>query len=393
MSSLQELLQLSASDQQARGLAHTPREIAQQPATWQQTLEIFRREQPEIQSFLERVGVRSALADRPVVMLVGAGTSDYIGHTLVPLLRQCWGCEVMACASTTLLTNAEDYIIPGRRYLWISFSRSGDSPEGVAVLEQACALYPEIAHLVVTCNANARMIQAISGAAASCVVVLADAVNDRSLVMTSSFTNMVIMGQCLAHAWSIDDYAPIEAELSRAASLFLESAPDLINGIADLGPDRVCFVGSGPLEGVARESALKVLEMTAGRVKTMHETVLGLRHGPMAALDRQTAFVCFVSSDPRRSRYARDLLVEIGQKGITQQRIAIGLASQQADFATACDHFLPLETSVSDLYRPVLDVTFGQLLGLSCSIHHGCKPDSPSPGGVITRVVQGFEIY
>ena len=83
--------------------------------------------------------MREELVERPVVMLIGAGTSDYIGQTLELLIRQRWGCEVMTVASTDMLPNMAEYVVPGRRYLWISFSRSGDSPEGVAVLEQAIA--------------------------------------------------------------------------------------------------------------------------------------------------------------------------------------------------------------------------------------------------------------
>ena len=119
-------------------------------------------------------------------------------------------------ASTDLLPNLAEYVVPGRKYLWISFSRSGDSPEGVAVLEQAIQLYPEVAHLVVTCNAQARMAEICKGSKRACVVVLDDAVNDRSLAMTSSFTNMVVMGQCLANAWSIEEYAQVLEQLVRA---------------------------------------------------------------------------------------------------------------------------------------------------------------------------------
>src|SRR5579875_3551946 len=180
---------MPAEQQQALGLLFTPREIAQQPESWQATPQIFKRHQEKICTFLEGLGVRGPVEQRPVVILVGAGTSDYIGQALVLLLRQSWGCEVIACPSTDLLPNLEDFIVPERNYLWISFSRSGDSPEGVAVLERAIELYPQIAHLVITCNEQAGMIEACRGFARSYVLVLDPAVNDRSLAMTSSFTN------------------------------------------------------------------------------------------------------------------------------------------------------------------------------------------------------------
>ena len=390
---LQSITEMPAEQQKALGLVFTPREIAQQPQSWNVTLEIFKRNQGKICTFLDGLGLRGPVEKRPAVILVGAGTSDYIGQALVLLLRQNWGCEVLACPSTDLLPNLEDFVVPDRKYLWISFSRSGDSPEGVAVLERAIELYPDIAHMVVTCNEDARMIEVCRDYPRSCVVVLDQAVNDRSLAMTSSFTNMIILGQCLAHAWSIGDYEPLLQKMIRAAKQLLESASDLAERLAAQDFPRVCFVGSGPLSSVARESALKLLEMTAGRVATMSETVLGLRHGPMAALDDLTLFVCFVSEDSRRALYARDLLREVGEKRIAAQRVAIGAPAQRAEISHLCDFYLAVETDVLDVYRPVLDVIFGQLLGLHCSIFHRLKPDTPSPDGVIARVVQEVGIY
>lgn len=392
VTSLSSFVELPENEQKARGLFFTPREIAQQPDTWETTLGIFREHQDRICSFLDAAGVRDSLEQRPVVMLIGAGTSDYIGQALELLLRQKWGCEVSTVASTDLLPSLAEYVVPGRRYLWISFSRSGDSPEGVAVLEQAIQLYPEVAHLIVTCNAKARMAEICKQSKRACAVVLDDAVNDRSLAMTSSFTNMVVMGQCLANAWSIEEYSKILVHLVGAGHDFL-SRTEEAERLASRGFTRVCFIGSGALASVAKESALKVLEMTAGQVQAMSETVLGLRHGPMAALDTQTLLLCFVSGDQRRAKYASDLLGEVGEKGIVGERVAVGPASAKAEFAPYCDSYVAVEDGIDDAYRPVVDVIFGQMLGLYCSVAHELKPDSPSPDGVISRVVQKFRIY
>lgn len=393
MTLLSSFAALPIAEQKARGLFFTAREIAQQPETWGETLQIFEQNRERICSFLESAGLQNPLESRPVVMLVGAGTSDYIGHALTLLLRQQWGCEVLACASTELLPNLDEYVVAGRRYLWISFSRSGDSPEAVAVVEQAIKLYPGIAHLVITCNAQARLITVCKEAEHACAIVLDDAVNDRSLAMTSSFTNMVLMGQCVAHAWSIEDYSAIVERLVRAGREFMPRAAQEADRLSLLGLSRACMVGTGSLASVARESALKVLEMTAGQMSTMSETVLGLRHGPMAALDAKTLFVCFVSGEERRANYAADLLREVGEKGVTAERIAIGPASAREMIAPCCETYLAVDDGLADAYRPIVDVIFGQLLGFYCSVARGLKPDSPSPGGVINRVVEKFKIY
>ena len=231
----------------------------------------------------------------------------------------------------------------------------------------------------------------------ACVVVLDDAVNDRSLAMTSSFTNMVVMGQCLANAWTMEAYEQVLEHLVRAGEEMLAKAAAEAERIAAPDFARVCFIGGGALASVAKESALKVLEMTAGQVQAMSETVLGLRHGPMAALDTETLLVCFVSGDQRRARYASDLLREISEKGIVGERVALGTASLEAEMAPFCDSYVrvddAIDDAIDDAYRPVVDVIFGQMLGLYGSVAHDLKPDSPSPDGVINRVVQKFRIY
>jgi tagatose-6-phosphate ketose/aldose isomerase len=389
---LQELVNLSELEKEKLGVTATAGEIAQQPRTWRGTRKIFEQHAQRLRTFLEAAGVTGPLEQRPTVVLTGAGSSDYVGKTLTLLLRSEWGCETQAIASTDLLTNMADYLVPGRRYLMISFSRSGDSPEGVSVLTQALERYPDIAHLVVTCNAGAMMAAIVSGRPRTYAVVLDDAVNDRGLAMTSSFSNMVVFGQCLAHAWSGTSYEAVFEALVRAGEAFLPVADVTARELAEEKYDRVCVLGSGALTGVAKESALKVLEMTAGGVKTMTESVLGLRHGPMAALDKKTLLVCFVSSEIRRQSYEADLLEEVGRKEIVAQRVVVGPGAS-ARLSECSERYLAISGGVPDLYRPPVDVIFGQLLGLYSSLAHGLKPDAPSPRGVISRVVGEFRIY
>jgi tagatose-6-phosphate ketose/aldose isomerase len=394
VSRLLNLIHLDKEEKAKRGLSHTPSEIAQQPDTWATTFLNFQQRRPEIQSFLQSKGVGLDSSSRPIVFLIGAGTSDYIGQSLVALLRQKWQCEVSAVASTDLLTNFEDYILRDRSYLWISFSRSGDSPEGVNVLEKALKDYPSISHVIVSCNAAGKMILDHQNDPRVFGLLLDDAVNDRGLAMTSSYSNMVVCGQCLANTWTLEQYEPILHSLIAAGEKFLEVAPECAADLAEGPYTRVCFVGSGPMKAVATECALKVSELSAGRIQSMSESTLGLRHGPLAALNAETLFVSYISSDSRRRRYEADLLREIGKKGVVQTRVAVGIEISK-EIQEECEIFLVPGSRVSlpDAYRPPLDVIFGQLLGLFFSIHCNLKPDVPSPSGAITRVVQNVPIH
>jgi len=381
---LNRLLALSETEKKESGLLHTPAEIAQQPATWRVTHRLFQDFQSTLQGFL-----RPAYSEKWTVYLIGAGTSDYIGHAVANLLRRRWQCEVSVIASTDLLTNREDLVIPGRKYLWISFSRSGESPEGIAVLEQALAQNPNVKHLVVSCNKKGRMVELAQHSKQCLAMLLDDRVNDRGLAMTSSFTNMVLLGYELAHMWHS---APFEHHLERmivAAEDVLDQGSVLAYDLAQQGYKRACFVGSGALAATARESALKLLELTSGNIQTMNESTLGLRHGPMSSLNSETLFTGFISTDGNRRRYDVDLMNEIRAKQVVRTIVAIGQCDAASDYSLYSRAFDKLE----DDYRPAVDVIFSQMLGLFASIELGLKPDSPSPNGVISRVVEQFAIY
>jgi len=391
---LQALIGASDTEKEARGTRYTPHEILHQPATWQTTYRICAERRPDLLRFLRGAQLGAEYLLRPTVFLVGAGTSDYVGRALAPLLRRLWGCEAWAVPSTDLLTNFEDFVFPDRPYLWISFSRSGESSEGLAVLEAAIERYPNVAHVLVTCNQTGPM-------AAVCektpdrafVLVLDDTANDRGLAMTSSYTNMVVAGHCLAHAFSPDDYDPQFSLLRQAGERFLERAQEVAAAIAQEDFAKACFVGSGVLRAVAQESALKLLELTAGKIFTMSESSLGLRHGPMSALDGNTLFVSFISRDRQRRNYELDLLEEVHRKQLGKLRVVVTPDSTDR-LGPIADHVLSLHApDLGDEYRAPVDVMLAQLLGLFSSLRLGLKPDSPSPNGVISRVVSQVNIY
>jgi len=109
----------------------------------------------------------------------------------------------------------------------------------------------------------------------------------------------------------------------------------------------------------------------------------------MSSLNMETLFTVFVSTDNRRRRYDLDLLNEIRAKQVVPAIVAVGAANAASDYSLHCAAFDDLD----DAYRPAVDVIFSQMLGLFSSIELGLKPDSPSPNGIISRVVEKFAIY
>jgi tagatose-6-phosphate ketose/aldose isomerase len=387
------LLELSTAERESLGLVHTLREILQQPQTWRRTHRKIVQASHVIEEFLTNSGLG---ADRPMrlnVLLVGAGTSDYIGKSVCAVLQKQWNCNVQAVPSTDLLTNMEDHVRADSDYLWISFSRSGDSSEGVAVLEQALARYPRIRHFIVTCNRNGKMARWGERPNAFSLV-LDDEINDRGLAMTSSFSNMVIVAQALAHYRTLATYGSIVDNLALSGSTVLPGAMNLCERIVAQQFSRVCFLGTGPLKGAAIESGLKVVELTGGRVVGLTESFLGLRHGLLSAIDRDTLVVGFLSADHRRRAFELDLLHEISDKKLSEKCLVVTSSTVENDLDSFENRLsLGLREEISDLYLPPLFVIVGQLLGLFASLREGLRPDEPSPHGAISRVVSHVTIY
>ncbi|MFL6428179.1 MAG: SIS domain-containing protein [Acidobacteriaceae bacterium] len=371
-----------------RGAGHTAGEIAQQPHTWPGTLSLCRRQQGDLRRFVADT--------RGPVLLAGAGTSDFVGRCLERLLEQRWRRPVRAVASTELLTGMDQWLRPDEPALCISFSRSGDSSEGVAVIEEMMHRFGRVAHLVVTCNADGAMAKLAHDHPRSYALVLDPATNDRGLAMTSSFSNMVVAGQALAYLDDLDGYATNLERLASSAQSLLPRVADAAANLAKSGFTRVCFLGSGALMATAAESALKVQELTAGRIFTMSQSFLGLRHGPLSFIDRQTLVVAYLASDPQTRSYETDLLAELRNKKLGATIAATGFALT-GGVSDAADVSLGLgndpRNTPPDLLRPPLDVIFGQLLGLFCSLEAGLKPDTPSPSGAISRVVSHVRIH
>jgi tagatose-6-phosphate ketose/aldose isomerase len=137
-----------------------------------------------------------------------------------------------------------------------------------------------------------------------------------------------------------------------------------------------------------------MLEMNGGDLWTLAESYLGLRHGPMSAIRKDTLVVAFLASDPLVRAYELDLLRELDRKGIGGRRVVLG-AALPAEI-TSAPGVLALEVAAGpceDADLTLLDALAGQLLGFFRCLAAGFRPDSPSEHSVITRVVSGFAIH
>jgi tagatose-6-phosphate ketose/aldose isomerase len=248
-------------------------------------------------------------------------------------------------------------------------------------------------HLILTCNSKGRLAREFTKNARVTVVSLSEEVHDRSLVMTSSLTNLALSARFLCWLNQPEEFVALAGRLASAARRLLTIWPDRLSSYVSGNVDRMLFLGDGCRFGAARESALKLLEMTGGKVATMAETYLGLRHGPMCFVDDRTLVVCFLSSDPLIRAYECDLIAELDAKGLGARKLLVGADTYAAELCSGSDLSISYEFPGADADLALLDVMIGQILGFHRCREEGLQPDSPSVTGVISRVVGDFRIH
>ncbi len=329
------------------------------------------------------------------IVLTGSGSSQYAGECVAPALCRDLGMPVDVRGGGALLLGGTASVA-GEPALLVSLARSGESPESAAAVHRVLETEPLTKHLILTCNSRGRLARQFADDPRVRVISLSDEVHDRSLVMTSSFTNLAFSARFLGFLNRPEEYASLASRLDFAARRLLTQWPDRLSNFVSGDVERMVFLGDGCRFGAAREAALKLLEMTGGKIATMAETYLGLRHGPMCYINERTLVVCFLSSDPLIQAYERDLIAEMDAKRLGARKLVVGMEDAGASLAKGSDLAVSYETPgrvFEDSDLALLDVMIGQILGFHRCREEGLRPDCPSEEGVISRVVGEFRIH
>ncbi|MEZ5824981.1 MAG: SIS domain-containing protein [Geminicoccaceae bacterium] len=355
----------------------TETEIAAQPAIWREWSNELGRTAMAIREWIE--------ARRPdVIWLCGAGTSAFIGDVLA-LHLECHaaGMSVRAVPTTDLVARPHDFLRPDLRPLVVSFGRSGNSSESVGTLDLLDKLCPAADRLNITCNAKSVLAtRRGAGPGQTRTILLPEACHDRGFAMTSSFTTMLLTALACFSVLSTDETEARLERLAAAADTFLQSPLDLPL------PERVIFLGSGPLNGMARESALKVLELTAGRIVTSWDSALGFRHGPKAVTNERSTVIVFLSNDVPARSYDIDLVAEIRAQFPETRTITVGCASEDGvrpDIA--------FDGLRDDAWNVAAYVLVAQRLAVAWSKALDLNVDDPFSGRNLTRVVTNVRLH
>lgn len=371
---------------EAGGAIWTAREIAQQPHMLRATQAGLEQDKEALEGFLAPLLARPDLR----IVLAGAGSSAFIGEALAPFLAPLTGYRVEATPTTDIVSAPHLYLDPKRPTLLVSFGRSGNSPESLAAIALVDEKVESAWHLIITCNSTGALADYATRYPAAHLVLMPDATHDRSFAMTSSFTCM--MHAAAACLTGVTASGHRTEAIARGVSEVIAQYTPAIRRLAERRFGRVIYVGAAGFRGIAHEAGLKLIEMTNGGAVAIYESTLGFRHGPKAALDKESLVVLFLQNDAYGRRYDLDLLAELrAQKSygellvVTTQPVDDLPASQQVVIETLAN------AQDRDLLAPYIAVA--QMLAMFQSLAMGCTPDDPNPSGIVNRVVQGVTIH
>ena len=366
-------------------------EIYQQPATWRKTCAQLAACKDELQKFVDQV-VKAADFD---IVLTGAGTSEFVGNSLYHALNKKYDFKVKSYASTDIVPNPEDTLSRTKPTLLVNFGRSGNSPESVGSVEAAEVVCENIYHLFVTCN-NEGALSKLADKHDNCFALnLTPETHDKSFAMTSSYSNMYLATYLALNLDRLDEITAAVEKICAAGENFLNNQyEEVAKIVADFDFNRIVYLGNIALKGVAQESALKMLELTAGKVATMYDSQLGFRHGPKSIINDNTLTVAYLSDDEYRRRYELDLIKEMAgqRKG---NKIAVVYNTDCEEVKELADYTVQFKVgeAMENIMLGLDFIMFAQTLAVMKSLSMGITPDNPCPTGEVNRVVKGVILY
>ncbi|WP_423732246.1 SIS domain-containing protein [Hafnia paralvei] len=378
---MSELFSYSEAWLQDHDALHTAREIDQQPRLWQQLHDELTQAKAYWQPFLQPLLANPDLQ----IVLCGAGSSAFAGRAVAPWLREQCGLDVVAYGSTDIVPSPLQYLDPERPTLLVSYGRSGNSPESVAAVRLADQILPHCHHLMLTCNPDGALARYAEGRNNVCSLIMPQGSHDQSFAMTSSFSCMTLATILLLGPLTLEQSAPSLQQMAALCISEQQHWQQQVKVLAGSGFKRVMVLGSRCFTGIAEEAALKMLELTAGRIATRYDSLMGVRHGPKFMVDGDTLVLLMMSSEVYCHRYDADLLRELRHDNLAKKIVALSGTPGISDTVFNSD--------LDDIWLLFPYLMYLQMLAFETSLALGMTPDNPCPTGEVNRVVKGVEIY
>jgi glutamine---fructose-6-phosphate transaminase (isomerizing) len=340
-------------------------EILSEPVAWQAALRGLRED-----STIARIVENSR--SRAEWLFIGCGTSFYLAEA--------------AANSWTLLTGQRARALPGSEPLLfpelalakepnlqaVVISRSGKTSEAL----RAANLFKSEIHVPtigITCAPNTPLEDICD------VTIRISSADEKSTVMTRSFTSMLLALQHLA-ARTVKNESCLKSLESMAVQFVpqIQAIAEKMQGfVANHNFEDYVFLAQGPFYGIAREASLKVMEMSCSYSQAFH--ALEFRHGPKAIVSENTCLMFFLSENGYQAE--KEVLGEMAELG----GVIITICNRASEHVRRnSDLVFELGFDGPDVARLAPYVVPAQLLGFFTGTKKNLDPDNPRN---LTRVV------
>ncbi|MCD6449568.1 MAG: SIS domain-containing protein [Thermotogaceae bacterium] len=289
---------------------------------------------------------------KDVVYFVGCGSSYYLAIAASRYFSLKLGIETKAVPAGEIVFAYPENAGKESKKSAVLISRSGETTEVLYALEKFKENGVKAFGITLGKDSSLEKDPDIS-------IVLP--MEEKPVVMTKSFVSMLFSLEYIASKLSgnvetlrklVDDF---ESSFEKIKA-FVSSKKELF------GAHHHVFLGEGVYEGVARECALKLEEMSI--TKTESYSALEYRHGPKALVEKGVAVHIFKKGLEEEEKLKKELK-EMGAI-VVDVESDIGLSSSYPEDA-------------------FLKVVYGQFLGLKIAEEKGVNVDSPRN---LTRVVK-----
>ncbi len=365
----------------------TVAETVQQPQAWRDTCGIIEKRKDEIKDFMNKnINVNTR------IVFTGAGTSAYAGDVVYQHIKKVTGAYAESIPTTDIVLNPAD-ILEDRPTVLVSFARSGNSPESVGAFNIFDSNLSNILHVVITCDKNGELAKTALANSNNLVLIMPEQTNDKGFAMTSSFTSMMLAALLAFDINNLEknkEYVEIIVEQGEG---ILSNQWQDIKKLSELNKNRLIYLGSKYSAELGRELMLKNLELTNGKIPTMHESILGFRHGPKTFVNDESLIVVFSPMDDYLIPYTTDILSELYNDSGSHTVVAISY-NNKPGIKSICDEYLTVDgKDVPQIFTVFNYALYGQILAIFNSLRVGNTPDNPNPAGAVNRVVKGVNIY
>lgn len=305
-------------------------------------------------------------------IFIGCGTSYFLALAAMSIYQGVTRKPARAVTASDVFLCSQSLFPAATHGVAFPISRSGATTETIWATKFIDE-HMKFSRLAISCTPNSELVNI------SDMSLVADQAVEKSVVMTKSFTSMLLITQLLAASRSGD--AMFANELSRLPEIgadVIGKYEDLARNIASSEEsDQFVFLGQGPYYGLACESSLKMKEMSLSISEAYHS--MEFRHGPTSVVGDRTLVTLLLSESCKAHELG--VLQDVRKLGAKTLVICETCDDSVRQVADEC---VELKSGLGDYARPILYMPFIQLLGYYRALQKGLNPDRPQN---ITQVV------